>query len=85
MMALAWAVITIFGFVCFNMMPNSAHTMTRPYAISLLVAVTIRVRKRATIMIIIAHVSGSIPNPSQFAETRATATLAMAAIVIQPR
>jgi hypothetical protein len=36
-------------------------------------------------MIKIAHVSGLNPKPSQFTETSAAATLAMEAMVIQPR
>ena len=52
---------------------------------SFLVATTIRVSSSAIIVIRIPQVSGLMPNPSQFTETAVTETLAMVAIVIQPR
>jgi hypothetical protein len=82
----AWAAVTIVGYVlCFVAIPSNAQTTTNPYATSLLVVTTREVMSTATAMIKIAHVSGLNPKPSQFTEASAVATLAMEAMVIQPR
>ena len=86
MMALAWVKVTIFWFsLCFTAIPTSAQIMTRLYAMSFLVAKTRTVIINATIMIRVAYVSALIPKPSQFTETKKTDTLAIEAIVIQPK
>jgi hypothetical protein len=79
------ALMTIVAFpLCFTLMPIRAHMITNPYAMPLLV-ITIRSEIRSAIITSIAHVSADSPNPSQFTDTAAAATLAIAAMVIQPK
>jgi hypothetical protein len=76
--ALTWAIITMLWFsLCFIGIPTSAQIITKPYATSLLVTITSSVINKAMIIIRVAHVSWFIPKPSQFSETKKTATLAI--------
>ncbi len=65
--------------------PTNAHAITRVYTISFRVIITIDANKTAIIIIVNAHVSEAIPKPSHETKTSVVATLAIEAIVIQPK
>ena len=66
-------------------MPISAHMTTNAKATSFPVAKISNVMSNAKAIAMAAHTSGSKPKPSQLTETSVTATLAMVAMLIQPR
>ena len=82
---LIWVKVIMFWFVWATEIPTKAHAITRVYAMSFRVTMTIDATKRAIIIIVDAQISVDIPKESHSMETNVVATLAIEAIVIQPK